>query len=123
MGVFPITWMVFLPLPDALSVLLIAEIFLVAGLFQPSLLAGSFAGLLAVGLPTETLTFPMPVIRKKMFLAVEAFASVLLSLHRFPNRKNQGEEKSGKRPKKIRRKENSEPGRRKKNFQRRVRRK
>ena|SRR5216683_243581 len=78
--------MALLPLPNPLGVFLVPKIFFVSGLFQPSLLAGSFPGLSTIGLETETLTLPLPVIRKKMFLAVEAFALALLSLHRFPSK-------------------------------------
>lgn len=108
--------MVYLPLPDAPGILVISEILIVAGLFQPSLLAGSFPGLLTIGLETKALTLPLPVIRKKRFLAVEAFASVLLSLHRFPNSKEPGSEKSEPEGKKIPKEEDSGRRRRKKNF-------
>jgi hypothetical protein len=109
--------MALLPLPNPLGVFLVPKIFFVSGLFQPSLLAGSFPGLSTIGLETETLTLPMPVIRKKMFLAVEAFALALLSLHRFPNQRNGSEEKSAAEGKKIHREEKSKQRRRKKTFQ------
>jgi hypothetical protein len=109
--------MALLPLPNPLGVFLVPEIFFVSGLFQPSLLDGSFPGLSTLGLETETLTLPVPVIRKKMFLAVEAFALSLLSLHRFPNQRNRSEEKSETEGKKIHREEKSEQRRRKNRFQ------
>lgn len=86
--------MVLLPLPHALGVFLIPKIVLASGLFQPRFLTGSLAGLLTLRLETEPLTFPMPVVRKEKFLAVEAVALALLSLHRFLNQRNQLEEKS-----------------------------
>src|SRR5438034_1948241 len=89
--------MALLPLPNPLGVFLVPKIFFVSGLFQPSLLAGSFPGLSTIGLKTETLTLPVPVIRKKMFLAVEAFALALLSLHRFPNQRNRSEDRKSTR--------------------------
>jgi hypothetical protein len=106
-----------LPLPNPFGVFLVPKIFSVSRLFHPSLLAGPFPGLLTVGLETEPLTLPVPVIRKKMFLAVEAFALALLSLHRFPNRRNQSEEKSEPEGKKIHREEKPKLRRRKKTSQ------
>ena len=105
--------MTLLPLPNPFGVFLVPEIFFVPGRFQPSLLDGSFPCLSTIGLETETLTLPVPVIRKKMFLAMEAFALALLSLHRFPNQRNRSEEKSETEGKKIHREEksNSEEGR------------
>jgi len=108
--------MAFLPLPNPPGVLLVPKILFVSGLFQPGLLAGSFPGLLTSGLETETLTLPMPVIRKKMFLAVEALAAAILSLHWFLNQRNQSEETSEAKGKKIHREEKSEQPRRKKNL-------
>jgi hypothetical protein len=92
--------MALLPLPNPFGVFLVPKVFFVPGLFQPSLLDGSFPDLSTIGLETETLTLPVPVIRKKMFLAVEAFALALLSLHRFPNQRNRSEEKSEQRRRK-----------------------
>jgi hypothetical protein len=109
--------MTLLPLPNPLGVFLVPKVFFVCGLFQPSLLDGSFPGLSTIGLETETLTLPVPIIRKKMFLAVEAFALALLSLHRFPNQGERSEEKSEAEGKKIHGEEKSEQRRRKKTLQ------
>ena len=86
--------MLFLPLPDSLGVLLVAEIFFVARLGQPGGLVSPLPGLLTLNLGTKALSLPMPVIRKKKFLAVRAFTAALLSLHRFENQTNQTEENS-----------------------------
>ena len=109
--------MVLLPLPHALGVFLIPKIVLASGLFQPRLLTGSLAGLLTFRLETEPLTFPMPVVRKENFLAVETVASAFLSLHRFLDQRNQLEEKSEPQPKKIHEEEEPEQRRRKNTFQ------
>jgi len=109
--------MALLPLPNPLGVFLVPKVFFVCGLFQPSLLDGSFPGFPTIGVETETLTFPVPVIRKKMFLAVEALALAFLSLHRFPNQGERSEEKSVAEGKKIHGEEKSEQRRRKKTFQ------
>jgi len=45
-------------------------------------------------LGTKALSLPMPVIRKKKFLAVRAFTAALLNRHRFENQTEQSEENS-----------------------------
>jgi hypothetical protein len=82
-AIFPITGMRFLPLADPLGVLGIPEIIFVAWLLQPGLLTGSFARPLAFGFGTETLPLTASIIWKKMFLAVQAVAASLPSLHPF----------------------------------------
>jgi hypothetical protein len=72
----------FLPFPDPPGISIALEIVFVPGFDQPSFLAGLFPGLLARGLGTKTLPCPMPVIRKKKFVAVQAFTAAFLSLHR-----------------------------------------
>jgi hypothetical protein len=106
-----------LPLPDPPGVFVIPEIFVVSRFAQPSALAGSLAGLLTVGPGTKALPLPMPVIRKKKFLAVRAFTAARLNLHRFENQTDQFEENSGEGGRKSRQEENSERRRRKKSFQ------
>ena len=112
-----------LPLPNPFGIFRISEIIFVAGFLQPSLLAGSFAGLLTLGFGAEALPPPVPVVRKKKFFAVQAITAARLRLHWFQNRRNQ----SGKNPsncrRKSRREEESKHRRRKKNFQRILRRK
>jgi hypothetical protein len=105
--------MLLLPVANPLRVLSIPEIILVFELGQPGPLALTLAGLSAVGLGTETLTQVIAVIGKKMFLAVEAFASALLSLHWFPkskelesqNAKNNGKENPRERTLRMEKKE------------------
>jgi hypothetical protein len=84
----------FLPLSDPLGIFLVPEIIFVSGFCQP--------GLLAVRLGTETLTFPMPVIRQKMFLAVKALTGPLLSLHQFKSQTNQSQKNVGRKGRKSR---------------------
>jgi hypothetical protein len=79
--------MVFLPLPDPRRIVGVPEILLVGRFLQPSLLALSLAELAAVGFGTETLPLAIAIIRKKIFLAVQAFASTLLSFHWVPKPK------------------------------------
>lgn len=115
--------MVLLPLPNPFGIFRISEIIFVAGFLQPGLLAGSFADLLTLGFGAEALPSPVPVIRKKKFVAVQAITAARLRLHWFQNPRNQ----SGKNPSDCRRKSRSEEEskhrRRKKNFQRILRRK
>jgi hypothetical protein len=105
--------MLFLPLPDPLGVLLVAEIFFVSRFGQPVALISPLPGLLTFDLGTKALSIPMPVIRKKKSLAVRAFTA-LLGLHRFENQTDQSEEHSAEEGRKSRRKktQNGEEGRR-----------
>ena len=96
--------MLFLPLPDPLGVLLVAEILFVARLGQPSGLVSPLSGLLTLDLGTKTLSLLMPIIRKKKSLAVKAFTAGLLGLHRFENQTDQSEENSDEGRRKSRRK-------------------
>jgi hypothetical protein len=102
-----------LPFPDPLGIFLVTKIILVVRHCQPSTLVGAFPGLLAFELGTESLPRPMPVIRKKKFLAVRAFTAVRRSLHRFENQTDHCEEISGEEGRKSRTKktQNSEEGR------------
>jgi hypothetical protein len=102
--------------PEPAGIFLVAKVFLVSGLFNQAFWMARFWPS-TIGLETETLTLRWPVIGKKMFFAVEAFALALLSLHRFPNQRNRSEEKSEAEGKKIHREEKSEQRRRKKKFQ------
>ena len=86
--------MLFLPLPDPLGVLLVAEIFFVARFGQPGGLVSALPGLLTFDFGTKALSLRMPVIRKKKSLAVKAFTAGLLGLHRFENQTDQSEENS-----------------------------
>jgi len=106
--------MLFLPLPDQLGVFLVAEIFFVSRFGQPGGLVSPLPGLLTLDLGTKALSLPMPVIRKKKFLAVRAFTAALLGLHWFENQTNQTEENSVEGGRKSRRKktQNGEEGRR-----------
>lgn len=108
----------FLPLPDPHGIFSAPEIIFVPGFGQPGFLAGLFPGLLAGGLGTKTLPGPMPVIRKKKFVAVKAFTAPILSLHRVQKSKAGLWKKSEQSGKKIQGEEKSEPRRRKNTFQR-----
>src|SRR5713226_1683593 len=98
--------MLFLPLADSRGMVGIPEIVLVLRLGQPSLLAGSFAGLLAVGFGTEALPFPAAIVRNKQVVAVQTLALVFGSLHRFQIQRNQVSKNSEPERKKIQRKKN-----------------
>ncbi len=112
-----------MPRPNALGVLGISEIALVLGLLEPGLLADSLACLLTLGLGTEALPPPVPGIRQKKFLAVEAIAVAFLRFHRFPHRGNQGGKNRRCRPRKSNKEEESKQRRRNKKIQRIWRRK
>jgi hypothetical protein len=92
--------MLLLPVANTLRVLVIPEVILVLRFGQPSSLRLALAGFTAVGLLAIALALSVPIIRKKKFLAVQAFASGSRRLHRFQyqeeprveNRKNQAEE-------------------------------
>jgi len=107
--------MVFLPLPNSRRIFGVAKIILVGRFLQPTLLAGAFAHLATVGFGTETLPLPISIIRKKRFLAVETFASSLLSFHWVPKPKEPLPRRSSEGGKKIPWEEKSEQRRRKKN--------
>jgi hypothetical protein len=118
-AIFPIARMRFLPLAHSLGVLGVPKIIFVAWLLQPGLLTRSFARPLTIRFGTETLPLTTSIIGKKMFLAVQAVAS----LHRSPNPANQDHENQGKNRKKIQREENPENRRKKKKSPRTFRRK
>jgi hypothetical protein len=84
------------------------EIILILRLGQPGLLAGSLAGLLAVGFGTEALPFSASIVRKKQFGAVQTLALVFGALHRFQIQRNQVSENSEPERKKIQRKKHQE---------------
>src|SRR5512139_3877739 len=109
--------MLLLPLANSGGVVRVSEIVLVPRLIQPGLLALSPAGLATLGLGTEALARAIPVIRKKMFHAVEAFAAALRSLHGFPKPKEPVSEQSEEAGKKISCEEKPKPRRRKKTVQ------
>ena len=79
----PVVRMGLLPLADPRRIFGISEIILVLGLRQPSLLTGTFAGLLAVSFGAKSLTPLASIVRNKPFLAAEALARILEALHRF----------------------------------------
>jgi hypothetical protein len=91
--------MVLLPVTNPLGVFLIPEVILVLWFGQPSSLRLALARFTALGLQAIALALSIPIIRKKKFLAVKAFASGWRRLHRVPNqgatsignRKNQAE--------------------------------
>jgi len=93
----------FLPFPNAARVGRISEVIFIAGLLQPGLLTGSFPDFLTLGFQTEALAAPVPVIRKKNYIAVQAIAVVLLRLHQFPNPTNQNGKNRRRRPRKSKR--------------------
>jgi hypothetical protein len=108
----------FLPFPDPPGIFMTPEIIFVLRFSQPGFLAGLFPGLLTSGLGTKMLPGPMPVIRKKKFLAVKAFTAPLLSLHRVQKSKAGLWEKLARGGKKIQGEEKSELRRRKNTSQR-----
>jgi hypothetical protein len=112
-----------LPLANPLGILGVSEVILVLRLGQPGPLRLAFAGLAAVGFMAVTLALATPIIGKKKSLAVQALASATRRLHRFQSQKEPVSEGRAKRRKKIQPQENSGRRRRKKNFQRIVRRK
>jgi len=115
--------MLLLPVAGSLGVDLIPEIILVLGLGQPSPHKLAFPGLAALGFEAITLALSTPVIGKKKFLAVQALASGLRRLHRFQNQKEPVSETGANQRKKIQPQEKSKGRRRKKSFQRILRRK
>jgi hypothetical protein len=115
--------MLLLPVAGSLGVHLIPEIILVLRLGQPSPHELAFPSLAAVGFEAIALALSTPVIGKKKFLAVQALAAGLRRLHRFQNEKEPVSETGAKERKKIQPQEKSGQRRRKKNFQRILRRK
>jgi hypothetical protein len=106
-----------LPLPDPRRVFDISEIVLVLRLGQPGLLAGLFAGFLAVGFGTEALTLFASVVGNKQFVAVEALALMAGILHRFPKSKEGSVRKIRTETEENPTEEKLEQRRRKKKFQ------
>jgi hypothetical protein len=108
----------FLPLADPRRIFGIAEITLVLGLGQPSLLAGTFAGLLAARFGAKALTPFASIVGKKQFVAAQALALILKALHRFRELKEWriGKTRTGREENPT--EEKSEQGRRKKKFKR-----
>jgi hypothetical protein len=92
--------MLLLPVTNPLGVLVIPEVILVLRFAQPGSLRLALASLTAINLLAIALAWSVPIIGKKKFLAVEAFASGWRRLHRFQNqeqpsignRRNQAEE-------------------------------
>ena len=109
--------MSFLPFPNSLGVFLVPEIILIAWFLEPDPLSVSPPGLLALPFGAEALTFPVAIIRKKIFLTVQALTQALLSLHRFKKSNQPVSEKSEQGGRKIPQEEKSEQRRRKKTFQ------
>ena len=109
--------MLLLPLADSRGMVGLSEIILVLGLGQPGFLAGSFAGLLAVGFGTEPLPFSASIVRNRQFVAVQTLALVFGALHRFQIQRNRVSENSAPERKKIQGKKNQEREEGRKNFQ------
>jgi len=116
-GVFPVARMLLLPVAGSLGVLGVPEIILVLRLGQPTTHELAFPGLAAVVLEAIALALSTPIIGKKKFIAVQAFASGLRRLHRFQNKKEPVSETGAEERKKIQPQEKSGLRRRKKNFQ------
>jgi len=110
--------MLLLPVANPLGILVIPEVILVLRLGQPSALRLSLAGFTALGFQTIALSLSIPIIGKKKFLAVEAFAAGWRRLHRVPNQEQPVSETARTRRKKIPLEEHSRRRRRKKIFQR-----
>src|SRR5436309_1700612 len=85
--VLPVARVLLLPKADPRGIWGISKIILVLRLGQPSLLAGSFAGLLAIAFCTEALPRSTAIIRKKQRVAVHALTLVLEDLHSVPKSK------------------------------------
>jgi|SRR5580658_3979643 len=115
--------MLLLPVAGSLGVLVVPEIILVLRLGQPCPHELALPGLAAVGFEAIALALSTPVIGKKKFVAVQALASGLRRLHRFQNQKEPVSETEANQRKKIQPQEKSEGRRRKKSFQRILRRK
>src|SRR5271167_4452691 len=115
--------MLLLPVAGSLGVPVIPEIILVLRLGQPSPHELALPGLAAVGFEAIALALSTPVIGKKKFLAVQAFAAGLRRLHRFQNKKEPISETGAEGRKKNQSEEKSDRRRREKNFQRIWRRK
>ena len=111
--VLPVVRVLLLPEADPRGIWGVSKIILVLRLGQPSLLAGSFAGLLAIAFCTEALPRSAAIIRNKQFVAVQALTPAFGDLHSVPKSKaasvrrirtgteeNPTEEKSGKRRRK-----------------------
>jgi len=94
---------VFLPFPDPLGIFFVTEIFFVSQFCQPNDLAISPSSLLAPRLGAESLAVPVAVIRKKIFLAVQAVAAALLSVHWLNNQTNHSRKNQSKEGRKSRR--------------------
>jgi len=74
------------PLPHPLHVVGAAEVILVIGFAQPTLLPGALAGLLARRLGTILLATAIPVIGHKQQLTMQTLATARLGLHRNKSR-------------------------------------
>src|SRR6266850_1901911 len=86
-GVLPVARVLFLPEADPRGIWGIAKIILVLRLGQPSLLAGSFAGLPASAFCTEALPRSAAIVRKEQLVAVQALTLVFGDLHSVPKSK------------------------------------
>src|SRR6266498_2554708 len=82
--VLPVARVLLLPEADPRGIRGIAKIILVLRLGQPSLLAGSFAGLLAIAFCTEALPRSTAIIRKEQLAAVQALTLAFVDLHSVP---------------------------------------
>src|SRR5207249_7811806 len=86
----------------------LSEIILVLRLGQPGLLAGLFAGFLAVVLRTKALPFSASIVRHKQLVALQTLALVFGDFHRFQIQRRRVSENSEPEGKKIQRKKNQE---------------
>src|SRR5208283_2499443 len=110
------------PVASPLGVRLTPEIIQVLRLGQPDPLQLAFPGLAAVGFEAIALARSTPVIGKKKSLAVQALPAGLWRLHRSQSQKEPRSERQENQRKKIQPQEKSKHRRRKKNFQRILRR-
>src|SRR6266705_5225352 len=85
--VLPIVRVLLLPEADPRGIWGISKIILVLRLGQPSLLAGSFASLLAIAFCTEPLPRSTAIVRKEQLVTVQALALVFGDLHWFQNQR------------------------------------
>jgi hypothetical protein len=106
-----------LPVAGSLGVLLISEIILVLWPGQPGPLQLTFPGLPTVWLQAIALARSASVIRKKKFLAVQAFPARGARLHWSQSQKESEAEKQGNQREKIQPEEKSKDRIRNKKFQ------
>ena len=115
--VFPVVRVLLLPKADPRGIWGISKIVLILRLGQPSLLAGSFASLPAIGFGTEALPLSAAIVGKEQLVAVQALTLAFRVLHRVAKSKAASVRRIRTGTEENPTEEKSEQRRRKKKFQ------